>query len=159
MATNTTLALGGSNLPEKTVTIEEFIEMGAADEITYHNFSILAKFVDENSEIQYAITNVIYDYMEDLLSRAVTLELSNDDFTKYKYKPKLLAYDIYNTTELYFVILALNGMCDIKDFTKKKLKMLYYADMQDLLNQIYAAESEHIKYNRKHLDDKNKSTW
>ena len=160
MSTNKTLALGVNNYPEKTATVEEFVELGSSDDITYYNFSILEKYrgEDDDASVEYSMSNIIYDYMDEIMERAVTLELTDDDYAKYKYRPKLLAYDIYQTTELYFVIMAINGICSIKDFTKKKLKMLYTSDMIELLNQIYAAEEERLKYNRKNLDDSS-YTW
>lgn len=157
--TNKTLALGVTNYPEKTSSVEEFIEMGSADDITYHNFSILEKFTKEDGvDIEYAINNVIYNYMDEIKDKVVELELSDDDYAKYKYKPKLLSYDVYKTTEIYFIIMAINGICSVKDFTKKKLKMLYTQDLIELVNQIYAAEQNRINYNRKHLDDSG-YTW
>lgn len=148
---NKSISLNITNLPENTSTIEEFIDMGACDEITYKNFSILVKFIGESSVIEYAQDNIIYDYMDELLAKAKDFELSDSDYIKYRYKPKLLSYDIYDTTELYFVILAINGMCSIKDFNKRKIKLLYKSDMMNLLNQIYSAESDYILYNRKHI--------
>lgn len=157
--TNKTLALGINNYPEKTATVEEFIEAGSADDITYYNFSILEKYKnDENITVEYVMSNIIYDYMDEIMEKAVEIELSDDDYMKYRYKPKLLAYDVYKTTEVYFVILAMNGMCSIKDFTKRKLKMLYTSDLIDLLNQIYSAEQSRISHNRKHLEDSS-YTW
>ena len=146
-------ALGISNLPEKTATIEEFIDMGDTDDITYANFSILVKCIGENSIVQYAQDNIIYDYLPELNERTVTLTMTDNEFIKYRYKPKLLAYDLYGSTEVYFVIMALNGMCNIKDFNKKKLKLLYKSDLLELLNEIYSAESDYILYNRVHLND------
>lgn len=157
--TNKTLALGIDNYPEKTATVEEFIEAGGSDDITYYNFSILEKYKGNNDiTVEYVMSNIIYDYMDEIMEKAVDLELSDDDFVKYKYKPKLLAYDIYKTTEVYFVILAMNGMCSIKDFTKKKLKMLYTGDLITLLNQIYNAEQNRLRHNRKKLEDSS-YTW
>ena len=146
-------ALGISNLPERTATIEEFIDMGDTDDITYANFSILVKCIGENSIVQYAQDNIIYDYLPELNERTVTLTMTDNEFIKYRYKPKLLAYDLYGSTEVYFVIMALNGMCNIKDFNKKKLKLLYKSDLLELLNEIYGAESGYILYNRVHLND------
>lgn len=146
-------ALGISNLPERTATIEDFIDMGDTDDITYANFSILVKCIGENSIVQYAQDNIIYDYLPELNERTVTLTMTDNEFIKYRYKPKLLAYDLYGSTEVYFVIMALNGMCNIKDFNKKKLKLLYKSDLLELLNEIYSAESDYILYNRVHLND------
>ena len=106
--TNKTLALGVTNYPEKTSSVEEFIEVGSADDITYYNFSILEKYTNSDGySIEYSINNVIYSYMEEIKDRIVELELSDDDYAKYKYKPKLLAYDVYKTTEVYFIIMAI----------------------------------------------------
>lgn len=146
-------ALGISNLPERTATVEDFIDMGDTDDITYANFSILVKCIGENSIVQYAQDNIIYDYLPELNERTVTLTMTDNEFIKYRYKPKLLAYDLYGSTEVYFVIMALNGMCNIKDFNKKKLKLLYKSDLLELLNEIYSAESNYILYNRVHLND------
>lgn len=146
-------ALGISNLPERTATVEDFIDMGDTDDITYANFSILVKCIGENSIVQYAQDNIIYDYLPELNERTVTLTMTDNEFIKYRYKPKLLAYDLYGSTEVYFVIMALNGMCNIKDFNKKKLKLLYKSDLIELLNEIYSAESSYIMYNRVHLND------
>ena len=103
--------------------------------------------------MQYAQDNIIYDYLPELNERTVTLTMTDNEFIKYRYKPKLLAYDLYGSTEVYFVIMALNGMCNIKDFNKKKLKLLYKSDLIELLNEIYSAESDYIMYNRVHLND------
>ena len=127
--------------------------MGDTDDITYANFSILVKCIGENSIVQYAQDNIIYDYLPELNERTVTLTMTDNEFIKYRYKPKLLAYDLYGSTEVYFVIMALNGICNIKDFNKKKLKLLYKSDLLELLNEIYSAESDYILYNRVHLND------
>ena len=144
-------SLNVTNLPELTSTVEDFIEMGASDEMTYKNFSILVNFIGESSVVEYAQDNVIYDYIDELMEKSVVFELSDDDYIKYRYKPKLLSYDIYGTTELYFVIMALNGICNIKDFNKRKLNLLYKSDLLNILNEIYSAESDYISYNRKHI--------
>ena len=57
-------------------------------------------------------------------------------FRKYEYKPKLLCYDVYGYKELYFIILVINEMISVKDFRKKKIKMLYTEDMNNLSNSL-----------------------
>ena len=63
MSTNKTLALGVNNYPEKTATVEEFVELGSSDDITYYNFSILEKYrrTRENK-----IRNIKDKYFEEL---------------------------------------------------------------------------------------------
>ncbi len=45
---------------------------------------------------------------------------------KYKYRPKLLSYDIYDNAELYYIILRLNDLYNVKDFNLgKKISISY----------------------------------
>ena len=78
------------------------------------------------------------------------LKLTQDQQFTYHYKPKLLCYDIYGNPELYFIILLINDMADVKEFTKPTVKMLRKSDMSELLTLIYNAEKKAIaNYNNK----------
>lgn len=140
--------VGNDGTPETTKSIEEFIELGSTDEMTYNNFSIMAEIVGQEATVQFPENNIIYDYMKELKSKCVELEFTDEDFIEYRYNPKKFAYRIYGHAELYFVVLALNNMCSFKDFNKRKIKVLYRYDLNDLLNQIYSAESKYISKNR-----------
>lgn len=141
-----------SSSPDTTYTISQFISMKDNDNITYKNFSILQRSSKEPN-IMYSIENVIYDYMEEIKQYRKLVAVSDIDKIKYKYKPKLLAYDIYGSTETYFIIMALNGLHNIKDFDLRD--NLFWAlaptDMQNLMNTICRAEAEHLTLNRNAL--------
>ena len=77
--------------------------------------------------------------------------MTDTEFSKYKYKPKLLAYDLYGSTESYFIIMALNNIIDVRDFTLKKLKLLQTETMSTLLSYIYEANTSLINANRDNL--------
>ena len=87
-----------------------------------------------------SILNVINDYIGEIKESAVNVELDTAQYRKYRMKPKLLCYDVYGNTEVYWVILLLNGMIDVKEFDMKVLKMLRVDDMETLLTNIYNAE-------------------
>ena len=135
---------------EETYTVEDFIELGKdIDDIQYYKFTILAKASsDVTNPILYAEHNVIYDYEEEFKKLALNVEMTDTEFNKYKYKPKLLAYDLYGSTEFFFVILFLNGMYSIKDFNKRNLKLIRKSTMAELLTAIYNAERNYISSNR-----------
>ena len=80
------------------------------------------------------------------------MEMTENEFQKYRYKPKLLAYDLYGSTELYFAILFINGTCNIKDFNRKNIKLIKKADMIALLEAIYNAEQNYISTNRSSIN-------
>lgn len=142
-------SLLSNTLPEITKDINDFVNLGSADDKTYYNFSILSTIADGyNSNFVYSENNIIYDYLDELKNNCIEVYLDDNDYIKYRYNPKLLAYDIYGSSELFFIILALNGMCNIKDFNKRKIKMLHKSVLNTYLESIYNAESSYIQKNR-----------
>ena len=141
--------LSTSNV-EETYTVEDFIELGKdIDDIQYSKFAILSKAAsDATNPLIYAEHNVIYDYEEEFKKLSLNISMTDSEFNKYKYKPKLLAYDLYGSTELYFTILFTNGIYDIKDFDRKNIKLIKKRDMILLLEAIYNAEQGYISSNR-----------
>lgn len=134
-------------LPKDTITIEEFIESGKSTTINYFNLSMVDKMVNST---WISVLNVVTDYISELRNACVNVELSQSEQFKYLYKPKLLCSDVYGNPELYFVILLLNDMADVKEFTKSKLKLLKKDHMSTLIGLIYNAEKASIEsYNNK----------
>lgn len=134
-------------LPDKTITVEEFINSGKNVTIDYINFSFLSKL--QNGTV-VSVLNVVNDYIEELRNACVTVELTQAQQYAYFYKPKLLCYDIYGSPELYYVILLINDMADVKEFTKPRIKMLRKEHMSMLMSYIYNAEYKAINaYNDK----------
>lgn len=135
---------------EETYTVEDFIELGKdIDDMQYSKFAILSKAVSSvNNPILYAEHNVIYDYEEEFKKLSLTVEMTDNEYNKYRFKPKLLAYDVYGSTELFFPILFINGMCSIKDFDRKTIKLIRKDNMIQLLEAIYNAERDYIDSNR-----------
>lgn len=132
---------------EFTSTIEEFIRSKSNDIISYDKFSIFEKV----NSIYMITHNVLNDYIVELKRLALTVALTDEQFDKYQYKPKLLAYDIYGTPELYFVILAINDMCDVKQFSKRKIKMIKVDKLQEVLSYIYQSQSNILNLNNTNI--------
>lgn len=142
------ITIGLSN-PGITYTLNQFINLKSIDSITYSNFAVLNRSID-HPELVYAIDNLIYQYMDEIKEKQKTCTLTLEQKIQYAYKPKLLSYDIYGSTEAYFIILALNGMCNAKEFDleEQKLYLLLPSDLNDLLSQISNAEKNYRKLNR-----------
>lgn len=132
----------------KTYTVEDLVKLGPIDDVTYTKFSLLTNL----SNIQIPSQNIIFDYMDEMEKLAVNVYLTEAEYQKYKYKPKLLSYDIYGTTEAYFVIMALNNIIDVRDFTMKKLKMLKRDALDFVLGSIYTANENLINQNRVQIE-------
>lgn len=128
-------------LPQNTTTIEEFIDSGRGVTLSYFNLS----FADMMSNGTWvSVLNVVSDYIDELKSVCVNVELTREQELAYFYKPKLLCYDVYGNPELYYIILLLNDMADVKEFTKSKIKMLRKDHMSTLMGYIYNAEKQAI---------------
>ena len=119
----------------------------------YVKYSILSRSID-HPEMVYAIENVVYNYMDIINSRKKTVIVDQEQKIKYQYKPKLLAYDVYGSTESYFMILACNGICNLKEFTLEEFKFyaLTPSDLAAIMSSILNAETTYITMNRSNLE-------
>lgn len=121
--------------PEKSSTIAEFISFKNTDTISYNNLS----FKDRYDNIIYPIKNIIDDYMDELMEMTIDVTMSDEEYLKYRYRPKLLARYLYGNAELDFLIMRINGICNMKEFNSKKIKLIKEDDLQDFLKAIFNA--------------------
>lgn len=133
-----------SSNPALTYTLDQFISMKFTDELTYHNFSII-EMVNGTKLLDH---NLIEDYLPELEALCVNCELDQEQYKKYKYSPDLLAFDIYGSTQLDFVILMINDMIDPKEFDLKTIKLPYASHLKTFLSSVYNAESSYLTHNR-----------
>lgn len=130
--------------PATTYTLDDFIEMKISDEMTYYNFSIL-QVVDGICHLDH---NLIEDYLPELKAVCLTIDLGPLEYTKYKHNPDLLAFDIYGSVQLDFILMLLNDCIDPKEFEKKRIILPYSSSLSSFLNTVYSKESEYIQENR-----------
>lgn len=140
------------NSPQETYTLKQFIALKDADDITYANYSILERSLTD-PDLIYAIDNVIYTYLEEMKADAEAVSVDAEEKLKYMYRPKLLAFDCYGSTETYFILMALNGICNIKEFdlADNMFYALKPSKMSTYMSNIFNAESEYISTNRQNL--------
>ena len=137
-----------SNKPFLNSTIQQYIELGELDEFSNYNFSILEKI--DNLEVP--IHNILeHDYLDDLKSLSKKYIMDDEQFRKYRYRPQVLAYDLYQNPELYFIILLINDMTTKKEFDQKEIYIIDTQNLFQVLNTIYNAQTEFIEDNRANL--------
>ena len=126
--------------------INDLIEKGTENTLTLSNTNINSK--NEDCEIIYPIQNILRQHYRPLLLRyCKKITLSDVAFIKYKYKPKSLSYDLYGGTELWHLILWLNDMITVTEFTKKELVLLEPSAIS-VINNILEKEENNINLNR-----------
>jgi hypothetical protein len=112
-------------------TLDEYIEQTNRDFFNLRKTSVLLT-VDGFETIQ---RNVLEDYLPIITSRAVTVTLTAADMKKYWYKPRLLSKVIYNTENLYYLILQLNNLT-VETFTPTQLILLDQSSREIIENII-----------------------
>lgn len=133
----------GKNLkPEVTGTMKDYIGSKEYSPISYHNSAILQLYGD----ISYPVYNIFMDYMDELEKISIRVRLSDDEFDKYQFRPKILAYDLYGSTELYFLLMLLNKICDEKDFNSKVITIIDPTQIS-VVNDILIAETDYLNDN------------
>jgi hypothetical protein len=127
--------------PAETYTITDFITEGQSDDMTYSNFAIL-----HNSTFgEYAELNVLDFYLDELKKISLRIEtFTEDEIAKYKYQPDLLAYDIYGSVQLDFIVLLVNGIIDPKefDFSRGYILLPTRSNLYAILEKIKNSESK-----------------
>lgn len=130
--------------PALTYTLDDFISMQISDDMTYYNFSILEVI----NGVEHLDSNLVEIYLEELKSKCIPVQFSEEQLKKYKYNADLLAYDLYGSVQLDFVILLLNDMYDPKEFSKKNIILPHASVLSKFLNDIYSKEEGYIQQNR-----------
>lgn len=125
-----------ANNPEYTSSIKEYIQSEPTVNINCDSFNIYDK-IDGLSIISY---NVLNDYKKELLDASFFADFTdNIDYQYYRYRPKLLSYDLYGTTELFFILLFINDIYDVKDFDKKTIRIIKKDKLSSILSYIYSS--------------------
>lgn len=141
------------NKTTDTHTLSEFIDIGNNN----HEINYLDITFNENRDgLEFIVKVLLDDYIDNLLDMTVDVDVSSEEVQKYKYNPKMLSYDLYGSTSFFYVILRLNNLCNIHDFTisSKKLKLLPKTIMSKVVSLIYSDNKNAIEaFNNYHSDD------
>lgn len=127
-----------------TYTLEDFIKMQVSDQLTFRNFSTVAVV----NGVELTDKNLIEDFLPELMKDAIDVDLSRDEYIKYKYAPDLLAYDVYGSVQMDFLILYMNGIIDPKDFDFKTIKLVRSSILKQFLNHVYGSQRYILENNK-----------
>lgn len=90
-----------------------------------------------------SLSNKYYDY---IIKTVMTLELTNTEYMRYRYQPKLFCYETYGTVELWSLLLKINNITSVSEFNNKKIKV-FSASIFNVLNEILVNEDKNILEN------------
>lgn len=123
-------------------TIQDIIEYGLEEKMTIRELSL--KEIVTNSAGEMFIVNLFNlfeKYYELLLDNTVIATLSEEEYKKYRFNPRLLSQDLYGTRELHFMLLRLNYVYSVTEFDFTEVRV-FKSNITSLLNEIMVLESE-----------------
>ena len=106
------------------------------------------------SKLTFNVTNVIVnyhsyidEYMDFIKPILIKYTLTDSEYEKYIYQPKLFCLDNYGEAELWSILLKVNNMTSIMEFDRKDL-VLFTDEIFDILSEILILESDDIRDNK-----------
>lgn len=141
----------GRSNPIYSHTLDEFIMAGKNANNRVPSFDRLSYQMTQ-ANIKYIVKNILDDYLVELKRLCIYIKLSKEELKKYNYNPKRLCADIYGNTEMYYLILLLNGICDVKEFHDiNPIRMMPIGVLNEALSAIQINELASInRYNSIH---------
>lgn len=130
----------------KETTITSYIKEYKNEETSYDTLHFKEVLAGDTSKMVLANESIITKYEKCLEQYVMTYTLSQQEERKYFYNPKLLSFDLYETTELWFLLLRLNEMYSATQFNVNPLK-IYTANVLGAIESILDTEKEIIGVN------------
>lgn len=123
-------------------TIRELINNGKQTILNTDELSL--KTVVTNSLDEKFVVNIscIFEkYYELMTDYAITVVLTDEEYLRYKYKPRVLSKDLYGTYDLHYLLLKLNNITSVIYFDFTELKV-FRPEIISILNEIQIIEEE-----------------
>ena len=133
---------------ENIYTLSNFIREYGVEELRVDAFHLKEVFFQDgmNHKIVVNGDNIADKYAIELEENKKTVEFTTKEYYKYRFNPKVLSYDLYGTTELWFFILMANELYSITEFDLRKL-VLYDASVITKFNKMLELDQEFLEIN------------
>ena len=102
--------------------------------------------------------SITSNYKNDLKEIVTIKTFTPEEERKYFYNPQILSYDLYGTTQFWYMILELNEMSSAMEFNRSTIK-LYDGSLPTMVNSILALEEKTINLNQDEISIKNISLY
>lgn len=124
-------------------TIEEQILEGENNELSFrtlHTYANIENAVDEE-RLVVPFGSLLNKYRHFLKPLVTELPLNHTLYLKYRFSPKTLSLDLYDTTEYWASLMELNNCVSISDFDfEESIKVYDPTQILDMVNEILILE-------------------
>jgi len=112
-------------MSKSSKTLTEYINEVKKDFFNLRNVSTI-KVTDGFEEL---VSISVDKYIDILKAKAIKVTLNDNDTKTYKYKPRLLSKVLYDTENLFYLILLLNDMT-VETFIPEEILLLNRSDRE-----------------------------
>lgn len=130
-------------------TLSDFIREYGAEDLrvdAVHLQQVLYEPTSMSRKIVVNDQSIVDKYLNELTENKQIVDLSTKEYFKYRYNPKLLSFDVYGTTELWFFILMANELYTVSEFNLRKV-IMYDASIISKINRMLEMDSEFLEIN------------
>ena len=130
-------------------TLSDFISEYSIEDLRVDAFYLQQVFWDKDKMKHKVVVNessIADKYANELEENKRIVQLTTKEYYKYRYNPKLLSYDIYGTTELWFFILMANELYSVSEFDLRKV-ILFDTAIITKLNRMLEMDAEFLEIN------------
>ena len=126
----------------KEDTLRKYIANYQSDNLTFGKLFYKEAYKTDLHNLIVNGQGILDRYYRELDQFKVSVDLGPSDYRKYRFNPKLLSYNLYGTTELWFLILHANEISSVSEFDLQKI---YFYNI-NILNFLATARDMEMKY-------------
>lgn len=141
------------NRLKNTSTIKELIFAGKQEQYSSDKLHLKTVTNSSGQAIIINLYSIIDKYIDDLEQFIQEVELTDSELIKYRFQPKKLCVDLYDTIDLAPLILKINNMTSLLEFDRRKLR-LFRTSITTYLNEITVLETNSMAKNSREVDNK-----
>lgn len=142
---------------EQESLITDFIRKYGTEPFTVDN-CFLHQIVQSNDGRKLIVNEsfILSKYKDELAKYKRKMELTDQLYRRYRFNPKLFSYEIYGTTELWFMVLHANELYTANQFD---LRVVYYYDPTffDAITRALDLETQFTAINEAEVENSLKS--
>lgn len=132
-------------------TVSLVIRDGLRRELRHSSLHTSVEVVASDGSSSIINVESILDKYNDVLAKEVIVyELTDDEFRRYKFRPRTFCDDYYNNVDLWGALLRINNMMTAVDFKKKTIKT-FGPKFITVLDELLTIEEENFSVVKKEM--------
>lgn len=136
----------------EVATIDDYIRAYKNEDLTIDALYLQKVLTTKKNYLILNWDNLMVKYMPEFRAIKKRIRLNDKEYIKYRYNPKRLSYDLYGTTELWFLIMEANELYSIYEFDLRVVD-LYNTSLVNRILRVINLEEEFKDYNKDEINN------